>query len=112
MQVHGYVVSNTGAPQGTVLSPFLFTLYTTDFRVLSPAEVVKRISLSWLHQQRAESEDRSVGGDFVSWCNQSHLHLNITKTKELVVDLRKTKTLVTLVSIQEVEGLQVPGSQQ
>ena len=25
------VVSNTGAPQGTVFSPFLFTLYTSDF---------------------------------------------------------------------------------
>ena len=25
------VVSNTGAPQETVLSPFLFTLHTTDF---------------------------------------------------------------------------------
>ena len=25
------VVSNTGAPQGTVLSPFLFTLFTSDF---------------------------------------------------------------------------------
>ena len=25
------VVSNTGTPQGTVLSPFLFTLFTSDF---------------------------------------------------------------------------------
>lgn len=25
------LISNTGAPQGTVLSPFLFTFYTTDF---------------------------------------------------------------------------------
>ncbi len=25
------VVSNTGAPQGTVLSPFVFTLYSMDF---------------------------------------------------------------------------------
>ena len=35
------VVSDTGAPQGTVLSPFLFTLYTTDFQYNSesPAEV-------------------------------------------------------------------------
>lgn len=26
------VVSNTGEPQGMVLLPFLFTLYTSDFR--------------------------------------------------------------------------------
>ena len=26
------VVSERGAPQGTVLSPFVFTLYTTDFQ--------------------------------------------------------------------------------
>lgn len=26
------MVSSTGAPQGTVLSPVLFTLYTSDFQ--------------------------------------------------------------------------------
>ena len=26
------VISSTGAPWGTVLSPFLFTLYTSDFQ--------------------------------------------------------------------------------
>ncbi|KAI3357232.1 hypothetical protein L3Q82_015471, partial [Scortum barcoo] len=30
--VSDVVVCSTGAPQGTVLSPFLFTLYTSDFR--------------------------------------------------------------------------------
>ena len=29
------LVSSTGAPQGTVLSPFLFTLYTSDFQFLA-----------------------------------------------------------------------------
>ncbi len=30
--VSDMVVCSTGAPQGTVLAPFLFTLYTSDFR--------------------------------------------------------------------------------
>lgn len=39
VQLQGYVpervVSSTGAPQGTVLSPFLFTVYTSDFQYIS-----------------------------------------------------------------------------
>ena len=30
--VSGTLLSNTGAPQETVLAPFLFTLYTSDFK--------------------------------------------------------------------------------
>ena len=37
--------------------------------------------------------------NFVSWCELNHLQLNTTKTKELVVDLRRTRTPVTSVSI-------------
>ncbi len=33
--VSNQVVSSTGAPHGTILSPFLFTLYTSDFQFKS-----------------------------------------------------------------------------
>ncbi|KAI4873724.1 hypothetical protein NFI96_000464 [Prochilodus magdalenae] len=71
------VVSNTGALQGTVLSPFLFTLYTTDFNYCTET----------CHLQKF-SDDSAV--------------LNVTKTKELVVDLRRDKAQVTPISIKGV----------
>ncbi|KAI3365246.1 hypothetical protein L3Q82_010340, partial [Scortum barcoo] len=38
------VVSDTGAPQGTVLSPFLLTLYTTDFQYNSESCHLQKFS--------------------------------------------------------------------
>lgn len=61
---------NTGAPQGPVLSPFLFTLYSTDFNYLMVA-------------------------NFVTQSASKQLQLSVTKTKEPVVDLRKTKAQLT-----------------
>ena len=45
---------------------------------------------------------RSTVKDFVDWCEVNHLQLNMTKTKELVVDLRRDKAPVTPVSIRGV----------
>lgn len=38
------VVSSRGAPQGTVLSPFMFTLYTSDFNYSSETCHLQRFS--------------------------------------------------------------------
>ena len=40
--------------------------------------------------------------NFVTWSERNHLQLNVTKTKEAIVDLRRVKTPVTPVSIHGV----------
>lgn len=47
-----------------------------------------------------EEECRDVVDNFVTWCEQSHLQLNVAKTREQIVDLRRAKAPVTPVSIQ------------
>ncbi len=49
-----------------------------------------------------ESEYRAVVDNFVTWSESNHLQLNVTKTKELVVDLRRLKAPVTPTSIKGV----------
>ena len=39
---------------------------------------------------------------FVKWCGTNHLHLNTTKTKELVVDFRRRKSAPSPISINGV----------
>ncbi|KAI4887110.1 hypothetical protein NFI96_003146 [Prochilodus magdalenae] len=100
------VVSNTGAPQGTVLSPFLFTLYTTDFNYCTETCHLQKFSddsaVVGCISRGDEDEYRATVNDFVAWCELSHLQLNVTKTKELVVDLRRDKAQVTPISIKGV----------
>ncbi|KAI2649597.1 RNA-directed DNA polymerase from mobile element jockey [Labeo rohita] len=100
------LISNTGAPQGTVLSPFLFTLYTTDFDYRTETCHLQKFSddsaVVGCITGGDEREYRAVVDNFVTWSESNHLLLNVTKTKELVVDLRRTKAPVTPTSIKGV----------
>ncbi|KAI4880092.1 hypothetical protein NFI96_008261 [Prochilodus magdalenae] len=100
------VISSTGAPQGTVLSPVLFTLYTSDFKYNSELCHMQKFSddTAIVGCVRNGQEYRlSLVEDFVEWCNTNHLKLNITKTKEMCIDFRRSRPSQQPISIKGVD---------
>ena len=89
------ITTFTGATQGTVLSPFLFTLYTSDFSFCNDACHLQKFSddsaVVGLITNGNEKEYRDRVDDFVEWCENNFLLLNVSKTKELVIDFRRKK---------------------
>lgn len=102
------MISNTGTPQGTVLSPFLFTLYTTDFNYCTETCHLQKCSDDSAVVGCITGDDerkyRTVVDNFFTWSEKYHLQLNVKKTeeKELVVDLKKAKAKVTNTNIKGI----------
>ena len=87
----GEVRTNTGAPQGCVLSPALFTLYTSDCRCSADILTVKFSNDTSLAGLITDNDNtyRDAVDALVDWCDNNYLLLNVAKTKEVVVDFRK-----------------------
>lgn len=94
------VVSDTGVPQGTILCPFLFTLYTTDSQHNSVQSCLLQFSdasaVLGCTREGEEGECRTLMNNFVEGSEQNHRILDVNKTREMMIDFRPTQPLQIL----------------
>ncbi len=87
------ITLNIGAPQGCVLSPLIYSLYTHDCVSSHSSTSIVQFADDTVVLGLISNNDETAYLDEVerltSWCQDNCLSLNVSKTKELIVDFRE-----------------------
>ncbi|TWW76323.1 putative RNA-directed DNA polymerase from transposon BS [Takifugu flavidus] len=90
---HCSLTVNTGVPQGCVMSPFLYSLFTHDCRALHGSNTIIKFADDTTVIGHIKDNDESAYREEVdrlaTWCHNNNLLPNTNKTKELVLDFRR-----------------------
>ncbi len=87
------LILNSSAPQGCVLSPLLYSLFTYDCAAIHSFNIIFKFAddttILGLITDNNETAYREEVKALTSWCQSNNLSLNVSKTKEMFVDYRR-----------------------
>ena len=95
-QVSPYTKLRCGVPQGSILGPLLFIIYTNDlfFEILNSEKIIMYADDTLLintgdTEGQAVQNSQDCFDRVIKWCNLNRLTINSDKTKHLCISSRK-----------------------